>query len=59
MKVEQVRGAVVEAWHDVHVAVVDAQLERIAQAEPWFDGQRESRAHAPRSFQSLGIRLVR
>src|SRR5213596_3050164 len=23
MKVEQVRGAVVEAWHDVHVAVVD------------------------------------
>ena len=24
MKVEQVRGAVVEAWHDVHVAVVDS-----------------------------------
>src|SRR5437867_11972709 len=23
MKVEQVRGGVVEAWHDVHVAVVD------------------------------------
>src|SRR5207245_6487967 len=24
MRVEQVRGGVVEAWHDVHVAVVDA-----------------------------------
>jgi L-asparaginase II len=24
MRVEQVRGAVVEAWHDVHVAVVDS-----------------------------------
>src|SRR2546426_7766020 len=23
MRVEQLRGAVVEAWHDVHVAVVD------------------------------------
>src|SRR2546425_3363139 len=23
MRVEQVRGGVVEAWHDVHVAVVD------------------------------------
>src|SRR5207237_3947422 len=32
MKVEQVRGAVVEAWHDVHVAVVDSGGRLVAQA---------------------------
>src|SRR5436189_4909874 len=32
MKVEQVRGAVVEAWHDVHVAVVDSEGRLVARA---------------------------
>src|SRR2546422_7761718 len=27
VRVEQVRGGVVEAWHDVHVAVVDGRSE--------------------------------
>lgn len=30
MRVEQVRGAVVEAWHDVHVAVVDRSGRLVA-----------------------------
>ena len=32
MRVEQLRGAVVEAWHDVHVAVVDRGGRLVAQA---------------------------
>ncbi len=32
MRVEQVRGGVVEAWHDVHVAVVDATGRLVARA---------------------------
>jgi L-asparaginase II len=32
MRVEQVRGGVVETWHDVHVAVVDAQGRLVARA---------------------------
>ncbi|HYL22301.1 MAG TPA: asparaginase [Gemmatimonadales bacterium] len=32
MRVEQVRGGVVEAWHDVHVAVVDGGGRLVAQA---------------------------
>ena len=32
MRVEQLRGGVVEAWHDVHVAVVDGGGRLVAQA---------------------------
>ena len=32
MRVEQVRGGVVEAWHDVHVAVVDAAGRLVARS---------------------------
>src|SRR5437899_6228823 len=32
MRVEQVRGGVVEAWHDVHVAVVDAPGRLVSSA---------------------------
>jgi L-asparaginase II len=32
MRVEQLRGGVVEAWHDVHVAVVDARGRVVAAA---------------------------
>jgi L-asparaginase II len=32
MRVEQLRGGVVEAWHDVHVAVVDAGGRLVARA---------------------------
>jgi len=32
MRVEQLRGGVVEAWHDVHVAVVDREGRLVAQA---------------------------
>jgi L-asparaginase II len=32
MRVEQLRGGVVEAWHDVHVAVVDGRGRLLAQA---------------------------
>src|SRR5437879_12154135 len=32
VRVEQVRGSTVEAWHDVHVAVVDRAGKLVAQA---------------------------
>ena len=32
MKVEQVRGSLVETWHDVHVAVVDSTGRLLARS---------------------------
>ncbi|PYP66292.1 MAG: hypothetical protein DMD36_17580 [Gemmatimonadetes bacterium] len=32
MRVEQVRGSLVEAWHDVHVAVVDSTGRLLARS---------------------------